>query len=765
MSPAPSPGAPPTIPVAPVVPTMIAVTACVTASAVVLLGTSTVTDAQVLAGSVIGAVSVPAGVSLLLLRPVVASARRTSLVLFALALVGYGVGQVVNSIGLATGTRTFPGPGDLMGAAVVPLLLVGFAVAPVASRTALPITRLLIDGALIGTAAALCLWELVVPERLQEGPHVPALVSVVLGLGIAGTLPLLAAIRDGGPRLLVVAVSVVLFVAVDLLSSVSEMGVLLPPGLIVGGLALQVLLPVPMALAARAWAREPAEVLDPLAVDTDGRTALATSSTAGALLVLVLLAGGVQMLDPAALAMAVTVVVLVFGREVLLVATQRRLLDRLTRQVMVDPLTGLHSALALRQTTSAAVAGVVVLDIAGLDKINQLYGRAVGDELVQQVAAEVRTAAPRACAVYRMGGDELAVVCPVGEPSDPLDLAVRLRAAVAARVDVGGTGHGPRVAVGVARASGGQAPLSTVLEDAVASLHTAQRNRSSVPVVHDRAQTAVRHRRLELEHRLPAAVAEGRITVLAQPVVDLATRRVVGVEALARWDDARLGTVSPTEFVEAAEHIGLIDELGEHVLRTAVDSHRGSGLLARGVRLSVNVSPSQLRSARLVELVEEVVGRSGMAPRQLVLEVTETVLLDEDGPALEHLNDLVALGAGLAIDDFGAGHASLGYLRRVPAHVLKLDRSLVATAAEDPKARALLQASLELCSGLGLTSVVEGVETTDVGDDMTRLGADLGQGWLWCPAVEFAQVAALPDRLPDLPCRPGVGVDFPAPRA
>lgn len=195
------------------------------------------------------------------------------------------------------------------------------------------------------------------------------------------------------------------------------------------------------------------------------------------------------------------------------------------------------------------MSAVVVLDITGLDSVNQVYGRVVGDELVQAVGAAVRAAVGSGVSYHRVGGDELAVVLPVGTSRDALDTAAAIQATVARQVRIGGTDHGPRLALGVARADGGSAPLATVLEDAVGSTHVAQQRRSHTPVLHDATRSAVRHRRTVLEQRLPAAVAEGRITVLAQPVVDLATGVVVGVEALARWHDELLGQVSPVEFV------------------------------------------------------------------------------------------------------------------------------------------------------------------------------------------------------------------------
>ncbi|MFC3689688.1 putative bifunctional diguanylate cyclase/phosphodiesterase [Aquipuribacter hungaricus] len=706
--------------------------------------------ATVLTGVAIAAACVPAGLGLLLARRSAHPDRRLALTLFAAAVLSYGLGQLLNGLLGWAGPRAFPGPGDLVASAAAPLLLATFAAAPLVSRTALPVTRLVVDGVLLGVVTSLCLWSLVVPVGLQTGAGWPVLLLVVLGTGLSVGLPLTAAVRSGGVLLPLVALSVVLFAGVDMLTVAARLGVALPPVLHGAGLFWHLCLPVPMALGLRAWATRSSRPVDLATRDTDARTTTVTSALAGVLLVVVLVGSGLPTTDRGSLLLSVGVVVLVFGREVLLVTTQRLLLQQMTRQVMVDPLTGLQSSLALREVTATDVSAVVALDITGLDSVNQVYGRAVGDDLVRAVGHALRGCVPSGVPCYRVGGDELAVVLPVGAGDDALALATVVQAVVARQVRIGSTDHGPRLAVGVARAEGGAGPLATVLEDAVGSMQLAQQRRSTVPVLHDASRSVARQRRTTLEQRLPTAVSEGRITVLAQPVVDLATGVVVGVEALARWHDETLGHVSPVEFVEAAEHTGVIDALGEHVLRTAARAAADSGLLARGLRLSVNVSPIQLRSARLVGLVTEVMDEHRFAHGQLTLEVTESVLLDEDGPAVEHLHALVRLGVAVAIDDFGAGHASLGYLRRVPAHLLKLDRSLVVAAGSDPRARAVLQAGLELCAGLGMMSVVEGVETSDVALDMSRLGADLGQGWLWSPAVAFDAVVALLDRSTEL---------------
>ncbi|WP_336922607.1 bifunctional diguanylate cyclase/phosphodiesterase [Aquipuribacter sp. SD81] len=710
---------------------------------------------DVLLHVVVGLVCTTGGAWLLArARPLAAPERRATAGLLGAAFVVYGAGMLVNAT--QPGVAHPEAPGDLLALAVTPLVLVAFATAPSSSRAALPVTRLLLDAVLLATVATLTVWELLLPEGRDRGPDRYLLLATLLGLAAAVAVPSLAAVRERGRRLPVLALLVVAFVVPDGAVSLGALGFVVPAWLEQAAVLWQVLVLVPLVVAAGRWVLLPPPRRDvvPDGDDDEGGSATLATAVSGGLLVAVLVGGGIQMLDPVALGLSVAVVVLVLGREVLLLSVLRRLVRRLTRQALVDPLTGLPNAQALAAQSTRRVAAVVAVDIAGLDAVNQVLGRAGGDALVRRVGALVEAQAPQGATCFRAGGDEfLLVLTATDEGGGALEpaLAAAERLQEDARRgttgdDAGGGGRpedGVRLHVGVAAAAAGDAaPLAVVVEDALQALRTAQEQRTNRPVLHDDAQREQVARDLAVQRRLAGALARGDVTVHLQPIVDLRSGEVVAAEALARWHDEELGHVPPPEFVAAAERTGLIDDLGEHVLRTAVADADAAGLLAAGLRLTVNVSPLQLRHRRLLDVVRDTVAAHGVGPGRLALEVTESVLLDDDGPALWHLHQLVGMGVDVVIDDFGAGHASLGYLRRVPAATLKLDRGLVTSAAVDVRARAVLLAGLELCRTLGLTSVVEGVETQQVAAEMAGLGADLGQGWLWSRAVPAAELAA-----------------------
>ena len=248
------------------------------------------------------------------------------------------------------------------------------------------------------------------------------------------------------------------------------------------------------------------------------------------------------------------------------------------------------------------------------------------------------------------------------------------------------------------------------------------------------------HRRsLLVERRLHLAVAEGQIGVHYQPLVDLATGRVTGVEALARWTDPLLGRVGPDEFIPLAEQSGLIRALGSAVLRRAVDDIVSSDRLA-DLTLAVNASAVQVRHAHFAHEVLDVLDRVGMSPGRLAIEVTESVFVDADDPALVQLTRLREQGVHVAIDDFGSGFSALAYLARLPASVLKIDQALTGQVG-DERSFAVMQAVVSLAHTMPMAVVVEGIETAEVEDRVRSTGAAYGQGWLYAPAVPVDALA------------------------
>jgi sensor c-di-GMP phosphodiesterase-like protein len=290
-------------------------------------------------------------------------------------------------------------------------------------------------------------------------------------------------------------------------------------------------------------------------------------------------------------------------------------------------------------------------------------------------------------------------------------------------------------------------PLSA-LSAASAALQLAKSGGRDRVEVFDGAAALVRSRRLSVEERLRAAIRKGDLDVRYQPVVDLRTGAISGVEALARWADPRLGTINPQEFIPVAEQTGLVVALGELVLHRTLEEATEHGLPQRGIRVACNVSPMQLRVPGFPQLVEDALATYALPPELLLVEVTEAVLVEEDGPGVQALRRLAEAGVTIAIDDFGTGYSALGYLRRLPAHALKIDRSLTSALVDEVEARAITRAVIDLGASLGVSIIVEGIETSDVAELVTSMGAGYGQGLLYGSAMPMADIVRLSRRPP-----------------
>jgi len=253
---------------------------------------------------------------------------------------------------------------------------------------------------------------------------------------------------------------------------------------------------------------------------------------------------------------------------------------------------------------------------------------------------------------------------------------------------------------------------------------------------------AVLHRRNEMEQDLRRALAQGELEVHFQPLVALASMRIVGAEALARWKHPEHGIVPPAEFIPLAERAELIGELGAWMLRAAC----ALAACWDGLCVAVNLSPEQVRRPGLVELVTTVLAETGLTPSRLELEITEGLLLHETAVTLATLTRLRALGVGIALDDFGTGYSSLSYLRRFPFTKLKVDRSFVAGMAGDAGAAAIVQAVITLGRSLAMRVSAEGIEIEEQLGLLRAMGCDEGQGYLLgrrpCPTTEFEQQVA-----------------------
>jgi diguanylate cyclase (GGDEF)-like protein len=425
----------------------------------------------------------------------------------------------------------------------------------------------------------------------------------------------------------------------------------------------------------------------------------------------------------------------------------------LLHQAFHDSLTGLPNRalfddhlgqLLARRQRRAQEAAVLFLDIDRLKWVNDSLGHAAGDQLLVAVAERLKAVLRPGDTVARFGGDEFVVLCDdLSSESEALTVAERLRDALAAPFHLRGREIGLTASIGVALASTSTHDTpDALLRDADAAMYRAkEKGRDRVELFDDRMRSRALAR-LETESMLRRAIDQGQLRVYYQPVIDLATGRVTGLEALARWSHPERGVVLPSEFIGVAEETGLIIGLGAYVLIEACTQ------VARWnsrypdhppLTMSVNLSAHQLRAAGLREMVAGALAQSNLSPPLLCLEITETALVEDVESSQAALDALKDLGVTLAVDDFGTGYSSLIYLRRFPVRVLKIDRSFVVglgTSAEDT---AIVAGVVGLARALGLLAVAEGVETPEQAARLHELGCALAQGYHWSEPLTARQ--------------------------
>ena len=419
--------------------------------------------------------------------------------------------------------------------------------------------------------------------------------------------------------------------------------------------------------------------------------------------------------------------------------------DRLTglpnRTLLHDRL-GQQLAHARREGSMVAV---LLLDLDSFKDVNDALGHPLGDRLLCTVAQRINTVVRATDTLARLGGDEFLLVQPqVRRSADVATLADKILATIATPLDLAGQEMQISTSIGVALfPQDGQDP-DTLLQHAELALYRAKAQgrgqyRFFEPAMDDEAQA-----RRRLERDLRQALEQGDFVLHYQPQLDLASGRLVGAEALVRWNHPERGLVPPGEFIPAAEANGLIRPLGAWVLREAC--RQATAWRERGWDLSVavNLSPAQLRHRQLLPLIGVALEAAGLEPARLELEITEGVLMEnveQQGDGL--LRGLTADGVRLALDDFGIGYSSLAYLRHLPVKTIKIDRSFVRDLGQDPDALALVRAIVSLGHSLRKRVVAEGIENATQLALLRELGCDEAQGYYIARPLNAAQFADL----------------------
>ena len=446
--------------------------------------------------------------------------------------------------------------------------------------------------------------------------------------------------------------------------------------------------------------------------------------------------------------------------NVLADAIERHNADQALRyRVLHDALTGLPNRLSFvdalgeslaKANVSGSPVGILFLDLDHFKLINDSLGHHAGDALLRAVAPRLRSQLRPGDVVARFGGDEFGILIDrLADEGEAVAIAHRVASAFAQPFTIDGVDHFVTASIGVAVSRPGEertVNAELLIRDADAAMYRAKEGGRSRCVLFDAEMRAGAMRRLEVERELRHAIDRDELALHYQPVVNLRSGEISGMEALVRWRHPERGMLDPGEFVSIAEDSGMIDAIGrwvqERACRQALEWHQLRPD-ARPLDVAVNLSARQVANRDFAATVEEIIARTGIDPVHLRLEITESVLVDESATATASLEQLNELGVRLVLDDFGTGYSSLAYLNRFPFHALKIDRSFVEALGIEQEATAIVEAIIGMARALSLEVIAEGVESEVQLAELQRLRCDYGQGHHFQAAMPEREVSRL----------------------
>ncbi|CAB3686369.1 putative bifunctional diguanylate cyclase/phosphodiesterase [Paraburkholderia rhynchosiae] len=420
----------------------------------------------------------------------------------------------------------------------------------------------------------------------------------------------------------------------------------------------------------------------------------------------------------------------------------------------VDSLTGVHNrayavgrAQQLLKSAHAARVAVLIVNLDGFSKINDIAGYDLGDRVLRSVAQRLAGSIDQDDLLARIGGDEFVIVADDhGDASTLTAFAQHVLALFREPFVIGGHEYRVSASVGVALSNGEPRDAAALMRDAGSAMRRGKlcgpgRLRIFTGDVQEDVQ-----RRFRIEELLHHALSAGELKLAYQAVIDAASRETIGAEVLLRWSSSELGDVAPAEFIPVAEEAGLMESIGDWVLEQAcAQAADWRWSIAPSFAVSVNISPVQFNE-RLVRQVAACLANSGLEASALQLEITEGMLMPDDAAVRATTAALATLGVKLAVDDFGTGYASLSYLKRFPLHSLKIDRSFVAGLPRDTDSLAITHALVKMAHACGMCVTAEGVETEEQATALCEMGCDMLQGYLFNRPGSAADLAGVLSR-------------------
>ncbi len=429
---------------------------------------------------------------------------------------------------------------------------------------------------------------------------------------------------------------------------------------------------------------------------------------------------------------------------------------RLRQLSHFDPLTGLANRVLFQDRLEQSLmgarrngtdVGLLFIDIDRFRVVNDIYGHALGDELLQACSARLKDKLRRSDTVARLGGNSFAVILDAVRNIAVLtSVASKLSEALRAPFKIGDHEIFVTISVGIDISSEASYDPAQMVRRTELALHQAKSDGRNACQVFTQQSAPMDKIRVGLEAALHHAMERDELRLAYQPQVSVCGQQFVGVEVLLRWEHPALGMVAPNVFIPVLEDTGLIEPFGEWVLRSACQQYKqwlDDGLVGNASKISVNLSPRQFRQRDLGERIQQALYDTGLPPENLTLEVTESTLMYNLEQGASMLSEMRSLGVKVAIDDFGTGYSSLSYLKDLPIDFLKIDRSFVKDIVDDKNDAAIANSIIALAHNLGLKVVAEGVESQDILDALASFGCDQYQGYFFAKPVFAGDIPEL----------------------